>query len=80
MLFLLFIYSYFLLIIHHFSRETGCKIRFYRYCLLFSAMHNEAFAYLGLDYAYLAFEVDNSTLEDAVKGIRALKLVVSSGE
>ena len=33
------------------------------------AMHNEAFAYLGLDYAYLAFEVDNSTLEDAVKGI-----------
>ena len=33
------------------------------------AMHNEAFAYLGLDYAYLAFEVDNSTLEDAVKGM-----------
>ena len=32
------------------------------------AMHNEAFAYLGLDYAYLAFEVDNNTLEDAVKG------------
>ena len=26
------------------------------------AMHNEAFAYLGLDYAYLAFEVDNDTL------------------
>ena len=26
------------------------------------AMHNEAFAYLGLDYAYLAFEVDNNTL------------------
>jgi shikimate dehydrogenase len=41
-------------------------------------MHNEAFAYLGLDYAYLAFEVDNSTLEDAVKGIRALKLVGSN--
>lgn len=38
------------------------------------AMHNEAFAYLGLDYAYLAFEVDNETLEDAVKGIRALKM------
>lgn len=38
------------------------------------AMHNEAFAKLGLDYAYLAFEVDNSTLEDAVKGIRALKM------
>ena len=31
------------------------------------AMHNEAFATLGLDYAYLAFEVDNSTLEDAIK-------------
>ena len=42
------------------------------------AMHNEAFAYLGLDYAYLAFEVDNSTLEDAVKGLRALKLVGSN--
>lgn len=38
------------------------------------AMHNEAFAKLGLDYAYLAFEVDNSTLEDAVKGMRALKM------
>lgn len=38
------------------------------------AMHNAAFAKLGLDYAYLAFEVDNSTLEDAVKGLRALKL------
>ncbi|MBP3853526.1 MAG: shikimate dehydrogenase, partial [Erysipelotrichaceae bacterium] len=42
------------------------------------AMHNEAFAYLGLDYAYLAFEVDNDTLEDAVKGIRALKMVGSN--
>ena len=38
------------------------------------AIHNEAFAYLGLDYAYLAFEVDNSTLEDAVKGLRAMKM------
>ncbi|MGO5052119.1 shikimate dehydrogenase [Lachnospiraceae bacterium LCP25S3_G4] len=38
------------------------------------AMHNEAFAKLGYDYAYLAFEVDNSTLEDAVKGLRALKM------
>ena len=37
------------------------------------AMHNEAFAYLGLDYAYLAFEVDNSTLEDAVKRIKKLE-------
>ena len=42
------------------------------------AMHNEAFAYLGLDYAYLAFEVDNDTLEDAVKGLRALKMVGSN--
>lgn len=38
------------------------------------AMHNEAFAKLGLDYAYLAFEVDNDSLEDAIKGLRALKL------
>ncbi len=37
------------------------------------AMHNEAFAYLGLDYAYLAFEVDNSTLEDAVKRYPCIK-------
>jgi shikimate dehydrogenase len=35
-------------------------------------MHNEAFAKLGLDYAYLAFEGDNSTLKPAVDGIRAL--------
>ncbi|MGM0122815.1 shikimate dehydrogenase [Enterococcus sp. AZ194] len=35
-------------------------------------MHNEAFAKLGMDYAYLAFEVGNEELEDAVKGIRAL--------
>ena len=33
---------------------------------------------LVADYAYLAFEVDNNTLEDAVKGIRALKLVGSN--
>lgn len=39
------------------------------------AMHNEAFAYLGLDCAYLAFEVDNSTLEDAIRGFRAMKMV-----
>ena len=38
------------------------------------AIHNEAFAYLGLDYAYLAFEVDHDTLEDAIKGMRALKM------
>ena len=42
------------------------------------AMHNEAFATLGLDYAYLALEVDNDTLEDAIKGLRALKMVGSN--
>lgn len=35
-------------------------------------MHNEAFAKLGLDYAYMAFEVGNEALADAVNGIRAL--------
>lgn len=38
------------------------------------AMQNEAFAKLGLDYAYLAFEVDSDTLEDAITGLRALKM------
>ena len=42
------------------------------------AMHNEAFATLGLDYAYLAFEVDNDTLAHAIKGLRALKMVGSN--
>ncbi|ALP91493.1 MULTISPECIES: shikimate dehydrogenase [Clostridium] len=37
-------------------------------------MHNAAFAKLGLDYAYLAFEVDNNSLEGAVQGIRSLQL------
>lgn len=36
-------------------------------------MHNEAFQYLGLDYAYLAFEVGNEGLEDAVKGLKAMQ-------
>lgn len=35
-------------------------------------MHNEAFAKLGLDYAYLAFEVGNDELKAAVEGIRAM--------
>lgn len=35
-------------------------------------MHNEAYAKLGLDYAYLAFEVGQEELADAVQGIRAL--------
>ena len=30
-------------------------------------MHNAAFAKLGLDYAYLAFEVGNEQLEDTIK-------------
>lgn len=37
-------------------------------------MHNEAFAKLGLDYAYLAFEVGNGELEDTIKGFRAMKV------
>ncbi len=36
------------------------------------AIHNEAFAYLGLDYAYLAFDVDKDQLKDAMQGLRAL--------
>ena len=35
-------------------------------------MHNEAFAHLGLDYVYLAFEVDTQALKDVVQGFRAL--------
>ena len=38
------------------------------------AMQNEAFAKMGFDYAYLAFEVDNVNLEDAIRSIRALKM------
>lgn len=38
------------------------------------AMQNEAFAKLGLDYAYLAFEVDNDSLKDAITGLRALRM------
>ena len=37
-------------------------------------MHNEAFAKLGLDYAYLSFEVGNEELEDTIKGFRAMKV------
>lgn len=37
-------------------------------------MHNEAFKKLGLDYVYVCFEVDNSALEDTVKGLRAMKV------
>lgn len=37
-------------------------------------MHNEAFAKLGLDYVYLAFEVGNQELKDVVQGFRAMNL------
>lgn len=36
------------------------------------AMHNEAFKQLGLDYAYLAFDVDTQHLKTAVEGLRTL--------
>jgi shikimate dehydrogenase len=38
------------------------------------AMQNEAFATVGADYAYLAFEVGADEIEDAVKAIRTLKM------
>ncbi|MHB0912422.1 MAG: shikimate dehydrogenase [Armatimonadota bacterium] len=38
------------------------------------AMHNAAFSALGLDWAYLPFDVHPDNLEDAVSGIRALGL------
>ena len=38
------------------------------------AMQTEAFRRAGIDCIQLAFEVDNTTLEDAVKAIRVLKM------
>ncbi len=38
------------------------------------SMHNMAFKKLRLNYAYLAFEVGNDSLEDAIKGLRALNV------
>lgn len=35
-------------------------------------MHNESFRLLGLDYAYLAFDVGTDTLKTAVEGLKAL--------
>lgn len=35
-------------------------------------MHNAAFRELGLDYAYLAFDVSRENIEDAIKGMKAL--------
>lgn len=37
-------------------------------------MHNESFRVLGLDYAYLAFDVGEQELEIAVEGLKALKV------
>lgn len=37
-------------------------------------MHNNAFAKLGLNYAYLAFEVTNETLPSAIESIRTLDM------
>ncbi len=37
-------------------------------------IHNAAFAQKGLDFAYVAFRVEQSRIESAVKGIRALNI------
>ncbi|GKU83263.1 shikimate dehydrogenase [Niallia sp. NCCP-28] len=37
-------------------------------------MHNEAFAKLGLDYVYLAFDVNNEQLPAVIEGYRALNI------
>lgn len=37
-------------------------------------MHNEAFQRLGLDYAYLAFDVGTEKLKTAVEGLKALNV------
>lgn len=37
-------------------------------------MHNESFKQLGLDYAYLAFDVGTDKLEKAVEGLRVLNV------
>lgn len=42
------------------------------------AMHNEAFRYLGLNLAYMAFEVEQDQLEGAVNAIRALRMLGSN--
>ena len=37
-------------------------------------MHNAAFARLGLDYVYLAFDVDESSIGDAVTAMRTFRM------
>lgn len=41
-------------------------------------MHNAAFAKLGIDLAYLAFDIQPEQLEDALKGYKALNVVGSN--
>ena len=38
------------------------------------AMHNTAFQALGLDYAYLAFDVESDRIRDAVQAIRTMNI------
>ena len=38
------------------------------------AMHNQAFQLLGLDYVYLAFDVNETTFASAIEGLKALKI------
>lgn len=38
-------------------------------------MHNSAFSHLGLNYVYLAWEVEPSKLERAIEGVRGLGIV-----
>ena len=38
------------------------------------AMHNAGFRKLGLDYAYLAFEIEKEALEDTIKGLKAMNV------
>lgn len=38
-------------------------------------MHNSAFAYLGLNYVYLAWEVEPAKLKSAIEGVRGLGIV-----
>ena len=37
-------------------------------------MYNTAFEKLGLDYVYLAFQIDQTTLPDAVQSMRTLRM------
>lgn len=37
-------------------------------------MHNISFAHLGLDYAYLAFEIDEDQVRDAINSIKVLNM------